>query len=139
MKYLISFTLLAFVSELANVSVVSAAPKSAIWHCQADHRLACGKTGCKLDKDLAAAVTLNRMTRQIEICLYSQCLAGKAQIVRGGGSDVEEYRVEASSKPAYPNPISMVLQVRFDWRQKRFLLSRPGRIFHGGPCLPKTR
>ena len=67
----------------------------------------------------------------------NQCLTGAARTVRGKGTDLEEIWVRARSKPGTVNPVTVVLLVRFDWRRKRFLLSRPGRIFHGGPCRPQ--
>ena len=114
-----------------------AQPTPTVWICQADHAMACGAKGCRMERNSSASIAFNRATRDIEICLYSQCLTGKAQVVRGAGSDLEQVWVRAKSKPKYPNPITTVLMVRFDWRRKRFLLSRPGRVFHGGPCRAK--
>ena len=115
-----------------------ARPKPKVWHCQADHAMACGAKGCKMERNSSAAISFNRSTLAIEICLYSQCLVGKARHVAGAGSNLEQVWVRARSKPGYPNPMTTVLMVRFDWQRKRFLLSRPGRIFHGGPCRPKA-
>ncbi len=99
----------------------------------------CGKKGCKMERNTSASIAFNRSNLNIEICLYSQCLAGKARHVRGAGTDLEQVWVRAKSKPGYPNPITTVLMVRFDWRRMRFLLSRPGRIFHGGGCQPQKK
>lgn len=114
-----------------------AQPKPAVWICQADHAMACGAKGCRMERNSSASIAYNRSTLDVEICLYSQCLTGKARRVKGAGTGLEQIWVRAKSKPEYPNPITTVLLIRFDWRRKRFLLSRPGRIFHGGPCRAK--
>jgi hypothetical protein len=121
------------------VSIAQARPKPHVWLCQANHAMECGAKGCKLERNNAASITFNRSTQKIDVCLYSQCLTGKARYVRGAGTDLEQVWVRATSKPGYPNPITTVLMVRFDWRRMRFLLFRPGRIFHGGPCRPQRK
>ncbi len=135
-------SLVACVAAVAGVALAwlpaaQAQPKPATWLCQANHAMECSKKGCRLEKNYSASIAFDRVRRKIEICLYSQCLTGAARTVRGKGTDLEEIWVRARSKPGTVNPVTVVLLVRFDWRRKRFLLSRPGRIFHGGPCRPQ--
>lgn len=113
-----------------------ASAKVATLHCQGQWRTQCDKGSCRTVADPAVSITLNPNARTVELCLYSQCLAGSTTSLSSPTGGARRLWSRVTSKPGYPSPLTMIVFLQLDRRRERFLLVRPGGTVHHGRCRP---